>query len=165
MAVIALAIKLESPGPVFFRQERAGLHGSTFRIYKFRSMVEGATHDGPVRTLRDPRITRTGRLLRRTSLDELPQLLNVLAGEMSLVGPRPLLVGTTRSYEVRRLDMRPGMTGLVQVSNPHLLGWDERMVVDIEYVERWSLLLDFQIMVRTLWIMFDRKNAIDPPRT
>jgi lipopolysaccharide/colanic/teichoic acid biosynthesis glycosyltransferase len=163
MGAIALAIKVDSRGPVLFTQPRAGLHGRPFLIYKFRTMTDA--HGGVIRSLDDPRITGVGRFLRRTSLDELPQLLNVLAGDMSLVGPRPQLLGTTRPHELRRLDMRPGMTGLVEVSDPHRMTWDQRMALDVEYVERWSLRLDISIMLRTVPVMFARKNALDPPRT
>jgi len=164
MAGIAVAIKLESRGPVLFSQRRAGLHGRPFRIYKFRTMTQDGDRGEPLRSLHDPRVTRFGRYLRRTSLDELPQLFNVLKGEMSLVGPRPQLLGTTRAHESKRLDMRPGMTGLVEVSSPERMTWDERMAMDIEYVERWSLWLDFSILLRTIPVMFARKNALDPPR-
>ena len=164
MAGIAVVIKLESRGPVLFSQRRAGLHGRPFRIYKFRTMTQDGDRGEPLRSLHDPRVTRFGRYLRRTSLDELPQLFNVLKGEMSLVGPRPQLLGTTRAHESKRLDMRPGMTGLVEVSSPERMTWDERMAMDIEYVERWSLWLDFSILLRTIPVMFARKNALDPPR-
>lgn len=165
LAAIALAIKLESPGPVLFTQCRAGRGGREFRILKFRSMVIDAAAHGPVTSLDDHRITRVGGFLRRNSLDELPQLLNVVKGDMSLVGPRPLLPETTRLDERRRLDMRPGMTGLVEVSDPHLLDWDERMKVDIWYVDHWSLRLDARILHGTLRIMFGRTDALDQPRT
>jgi len=164
MAGIAIAIKLESRGPVLFTQLRAGLHDRPFRIYKFRTMSNDGDRGQPLRSLDDPRVTRLGRHLRRTSLDELPQLFNVLKGEMSLVGPRPQLPGTTRAHEARRLDMRPGMTGLVEISRPERMTWDERMAMDVEYVERWSLRLDFMILLRTVRVMFARKNALDPPR-
>jgi lipopolysaccharide/colanic/teichoic acid biosynthesis glycosyltransferase len=164
MAAVAIAIRVETPGPILFRQEREGLRGKRFHIYKFRSMVADAHRRGPVLSMEDPRVTRVGRFLRRTSLDELPQLFNVLAGEMSLVGPRPLLPGTTRVAERRRLDVRPGMTGLVEVRDPHLLGWDERMQVDIEYVDRWTLWLDCSILIRTIGILLTRKDVLDAPR-
>ena len=164
MTAVAAAIRIETRGPILFRQEREGLRGSVFRIYKFRSMVSDANRHGPVLSMDDPRVTRVGRFIRRTSLDELPQLFNVLRGQMSLVGPRPLLPGTTRTAERRRLDMRPGMTGLVEVRDPHRLGWDERMQVDIEYVERWSFWLDCSILVRTIGILLSRKDVLDTPR-
>ena len=164
MAAVAVAILLESPGPVLFRQDREGRHGRVFRINKFRSMTVGAERHGPVMSMADPRITRVGGFIRRTSLDELPQLFNVLAGEMSLVGPRPLLPGTTRPHERRRLEVRPGMTGLVEVRHPDRMSWDERMRVDIEYVERWSLWLDLTILVRTIGVLSSRKDVLDTPR-
>jgi undecaprenyl phosphate N,N'-diacetylbacillosamine 1-phosphate transferase len=163
MAVIAVIIKLESRGPVFFRQERAGLNNNSFRIFKFRTMVKGAENGGPVMSMTDDRVTRFGRWLRTNSLDELPQLFNVLRGEMSLVGPRPQLLTTTRPDEVRRFNMRPGMTGPVKVS-PRPLTWDERMVADLDYVDGWSLGLDIKIMLRTIPMMFGREDALDLPR-
>ena len=105
-----------------------------------------------------------GKILRSTSLDQLPQLLNVLRGDMSLVGPRPLLPGTCRASEVRRLDMRPGMTSLVEASHPHLLTWDERMRVDVRYVNEWSLWVDLRILLRTIPVVFVRKDTLDLPR-
>jgi lipopolysaccharide/colanic/teichoic acid biosynthesis glycosyltransferase len=164
LLVVAVAIKLQSRGPVFFRQRRSGLHGQTFVILKFRSMVRDAEDGGPVLSMNDDRVTRIGRFLRSTSLDEIPQLINVLRGEMSLVGPRPQLPQTTRPGEERRLEMRPGMTGLVEVSDPHLLSWDERMRLDVEYVERWSLRLDLSILLRTIPVVFSRKDILDLPR-
>jgi lipopolysaccharide/colanic/teichoic acid biosynthesis glycosyltransferase len=162
---VALAVKLDSGGSVLFSQQRAGLHGKPFRIYKFRTMVATDAAHRDIISLDDRRITRVGRFLRRTSLDELPQLLNVVTGDMSLVGPRPQLIGTTRDHERRRFDMRPGMTGLVEVSKPQLLTWDDRMALDVRYVEQWSLLLDLSILARTIPVMLARKNALEPPRT
>jgi lipopolysaccharide/colanic/teichoic acid biosynthesis glycosyltransferase len=164
MAAVALAIRLESDGPILFRQEREGRHGRPFRIHKFRSMVKDADRNGPVTSMADPRVTHVGRVVRRFSLDELPQLFHVLAGEMSLVGPRPLLPGTTRPEERRRLEMRPGMTSLVEVRRPHLLSWDERMRIDVEYVETWSLALDLSILMRTIPAVLTRKDILDAPR-
>lgn len=165
MAVVALLIRAETHGPVVFHQEREGRHGRPFRIYKFRSMVHGADRHGPVMRMTDPRVTRVGRTIRRFSLDELPQLVNVLFGDMSLVGPRPLLPGTTRPEERMRLSMRPGMTSLVEVREPHLLSWDERMRVDLEYVDRWGLMLDLSILIRTVPAVLMRKDILDIPRT
>lgn len=161
--VIAILIKLESSGPVFFRQERAGQFGQPFALYKFRSMVHHAEqlNKGAVIQLSSPLITRIGRFLRMTSLDELPQLINVLCGDMSLVGPRPLLVSTIRPEEAHRLDMKPGLTGLVQVKGRQSLSWDQRMALDLWYVEHWSFWLDLRILVQTLPVMFSRANVYD----
>jgi exopolysaccharide biosynthesis polyprenyl glycosylphosphotransferase len=165
LALIALAIRLNSPGPVIFTQTRVGAGGKLFKIYKFRSMVEGAETelehlrelneaDGPLFKIQDdPRLTPVGRALRRTSLDELPQLWNVLRGEMSLVGPRPpipLEVEGYQEWHKRRLETRPGMTGLWQVSGRSLLSFDEMALLDIYYIENWSLWVDFKILLRTI---------------
>ena len=165
MIAIAIAIAIGSPGAPVFVQTRAGKHGDPFRIYKFRSMVPRAEDGGPVLSMKDARVTRLGRFLRRTSLDELPQLFNVLRGDMSLVGPRPQLVSTTRPGEERRFDMRPGITGLVEVSRAHLLSWDERMKLDIEYVDRWTFRLDLWILLKTIPLVFYRKDILDLPRS
>ncbi|MGD2206969.1 MAG: sugar transferase, partial [Anaerolineae bacterium] len=163
--LIALAIKLNSPGPVFFRQLRVGKDEKLFACYKFRSMREGAEEekqelldrnevDGPVFKIRDdPRITPVGRFLRRTSLDELPQLLNVLMGHMSLVGPRPAIPAEVQRYQSwhkRRLEVAPGITGLWQVSGRSELTFDEQVLLDLYYIENWSPMLDVQILLRTL---------------
>ncbi len=175
MLLIAALIKLDSAGPVFFVQERVGLNGRRFRMFKFRSMKtdadeslhreylqqlirDGAAAEaGDGETLykltNDPRITRLGHFIRRTSLDELPQLFNVLRGEMSLVGPRPPIqyeVDEYKSWHQRRLHIRPGITGLWQVSGRNLLTFEEMVRLDIAYIERWSLWLDFKILVKTI---------------
>jgi exopolysaccharide biosynthesis polyprenyl glycosylphosphotransferase len=165
LGLIALAIRLDSPGPTVFRQTRVGAGGKLFEIYKFRSMREGAEAeleqllelneaDGPIFKIRDdPRLTRVGRFLRRTSLDELPQLWNVLRGEMSLVGPRPPIPSEVEGYQEwhkKRLDGRPGVTGLWQISGRSLLSFDEQVLLDIYYIENWSLWLDFKILLRTV---------------
>ncbi|MDY0018506.1 MAG: undecaprenyl-phosphate glucose phosphotransferase [Anaerolineae bacterium] len=165
LALIALAIKLDSPGPVIFSQERVGEGGRRFHIYKFRSMRKGAEEelerlrelneaDGPLFKIReDPRLTRIGVFLRHTSLDELPQLLNVLKGEMSLVGPRPPLAVEVEQYQPwhkQRLSVPPGMTGLWQVSGRSELAFDEMVLLDIYYIEHWSPWLDFTILLRTI---------------
>jgi undecaprenyl phosphate N,N'-diacetylbacillosamine 1-phosphate transferase len=162
LLLIAVAIKLRSPGPVFYLQERAGLRGKRFRMRKFRTMVEGAEEIGTGLYVaeEDPRITRVGRILRRFSLDELPQLLQVLTGEMSLVGPRPALPYHVESYtaqQSRRLLMRPGLTGLSQVNGRNRLSWPERIERDVWYVDHFSLLLDAQILLRTpaVWLSGD----------
>jgi exopolysaccharide biosynthesis polyprenyl glycosylphosphotransferase len=163
--VIALAIKLSDKGPVFFRQTRIGKDGHTFTLWKFRTMVVDAEaqkaellpqNDGNGRLFkmrRDPRVTRAGAWLRHWSLDELPQLLNVLFGNMSLVGPRPALPDEVAAYGDhmrRRLVVKPGITGLWQVSGRSDLSWDEAERLDVRYVENWSLALDLQILWKTL---------------
>jgi len=160
-----LLVKLTSPGAVIFRQERSGFHGRRFWMYKFRTMLDGAEHmrdqvthlneiGGPVFKARaDPRLTVVGRYLRKTSLDELPQLFNVLKGEMSLVGPRPLPVyeaNQIKGSQRRRLAMRPGMTGLWQITGRNMVEFDEWMRMDLLYVDQWSLALDLKILLRTI---------------
>lgn len=164
LLAVGLAVRLDSPGPVLFRQERVGINGRSFTIFKFRSMVVDADRqvealradnisDGLLFKLReDPRVTRVGRLLRRLSLDELPQLVNVLTGSMSLVGPRPPLPAEVAGYDSsvrRRLLVKPGLTGLWQVSGRSDLPWDEAVRLDLRYVENWSLVLDLLILWRT----------------
>jgi exopolysaccharide biosynthesis polyprenyl glycosylphosphotransferase len=165
LLVVAGWIRLDSPGPVLFRQVRVGKDGQEFAMYKFRTMYLDAEarlaelrhlneQDGVLFKIRnDPRVTRVGRWLRRLSLDELPQLVNVLRGQMSLVGPRPPLPEEVAGYPDdahRRLAVRPGMTGLWQVSGRSDLSWDEAVRLDLRYVENWSLSLDLVIMLRTL---------------
>ncbi len=165
LGMIALAIKLDSRGPAVFKQLRVGKQGQQFWCYKFRSMRQGAEQeqdqllahneaDGPIFKMRDdPRRTRVGRWLRRTSLDELPQLYNVLRGEMSLVGPRPPLPAEVAQYEawqMRRLEVAPGLSGLWQVSGRSNLSFDEMCLLDIYYIENWSPLLDIKILLRTV---------------
>lgn len=165
MALVALVIKLDSPGPVLFPQERVGKNGQLFTLYKFRSMVENAEQqqdalrglneaNGPLFKMKaDPRTTLVGRWLRRLSLDELPQLYNVLRGEMSLIGPRPPLpteVAQYQEWHKRRLEVSPGMTGLWQVSGRSELTFDEMALLDIYYVENWSLGLDTKILLQTI---------------
>lgn len=165
IALVALAIKLDSPGPVIFRQRRVGKDGREFEIYKFRSMIADAEQlkddlrpfneaDGPLFKIRDdPRLTRVGRLIRRLSLDELPQLYNILRGEMSLVGPRPGTPDEVSQYESwhrRRLEVYPGLTGLWQVSGRSDVTFDEMCLLDIYYIENWSLLLDLRLLAQTV---------------
>ncbi|WP_229067395.1 sugar transferase [Actinoplanes sp. DH11] len=173
LALIALGIRLSDPGPVFFRQTRVGHDGRTFRVWKFRTMYVDAEErkatleelnesDGMLFKMKeDPRIFPFGSKLRATSLDELPQLINVLKGEMSLVGPRPLpaddgdYLGDVR----RRLLVRPGITGLWQVSGRSDLSWDEAVRLDLYYVDNWSLTYDLSILWRTIWVVLKRKGA------
>ncbi|RBY96395.1 sugar transferase [Blastococcus sp. TF02-8] len=162
---IGMAVKLTSPGPVFFRQERVGRDGQTFSMLKFRTMVPGADRmvaalseqsDGNgvlFKKRRDPRVTRVGKVLRRYSLDELPQLFNVLKGNMSLVGPRPPLPSEVERYGFdmhRRFLVKPGLTGLWQVSGRSDLSWDDSVRIDVRYVENWSLTFDFMILWKTI---------------
>ncbi len=165
LLIAAIAIKLDSQGPVLFRQKRCGLNGRLFDVLKLRSMHVDAERrraelvalnemDGPVFKIRnDPRVTRVGRWLRRLSIDELPQLWNVVRGEMSLVGPRPPIPGEVDEYDVgqrRRLSMRPGITCLWQVAGRNTIGFAEWVQLDLDYIDRWSLLLDIKILLRTL---------------
>jgi lipopolysaccharide/colanic/teichoic acid biosynthesis glycosyltransferase len=128
-------------------------------------MVAGEHVAGSVASSRDPRITRVGRLLRFTSLDELPQIINVLLGQMSLVGPRPLLRETIKPVELRRLAVRPGITGLAAVHERRSLNWEQRMALDLWYVNHWSLLSDFRIVLRTIPLVFSGRDVSDPPRS
>jgi lipopolysaccharide/colanic/teichoic acid biosynthesis glycosyltransferase len=154
VAAAALMIKLESRGPVFYRQRRVGLRGAPFELWKLRTMVPGAESMGAgIYVLEgDPRITRTGRLLRRFSLDELPNLVNVLRGEMAIVGPRPTVQEQVDRYtdrQRRRLEVKPGITGWAQVNGRTSLPWPERIELDVWYVEHRSLRLDLRILART----------------
>jgi exopolysaccharide biosynthesis polyprenyl glycosylphosphotransferase len=174
MALIALAIQLDSPGPVFYASPRVGRDGKLFKMIKFRSMVVGADEqkeallgfneaDGPIFKIKeDPRLTRVGRFLRRSSLDELPQLLNVFLGQMSLVGPRPPLLEEVALYKPwhrQRLAVTGGMTGIWQVSGRSDLTFDELCLLDIYYIENWSLALDLQILLQTIPQLLRRDGA------
>jgi exopolysaccharide biosynthesis polyprenyl glycosylphosphotransferase len=180
LLAIAVAIKVTSPGPVLFRQTRVGLNGREFRMLKFRTMIVDAdarreellgTRGGSIGTdgsgilfkmKRDPRITPVGAILRRFSLDELPQLWNVMKGEMSLVGPRPPLPEEVAGYAydaTRRLRVRPGLTGLWQVSGRSDLSWEESLRLDLRYVDNWTLALDLSILVKTLRAVFKGAGA------
>ncbi len=174
MIAICVAIKVTSPGSVLFRQVRCGLNGRRFTIYKFRTMFEGAEQrrrelehlnemDGPVfKVRRDPRVTRVGRLLRRYSLDELPQLWNVVLGDMSLVGPRPAIpeeVAQYESWQRRRLSMRPGITCLWQVSGRNEIDFERWIELDLEYIDSWSPLLDLKILARTVPVVLSGRGA------
>ncbi len=172
--LIALVTKLDSPGPVLFRQVRVGQGGKPFVFYKFRSMYVGAEGikrdflhlnemDGPVfKLFNDPRITRLGRLLRKSSLDELPQLYNVFVGQMSLVGPRPPVPEEVRLYkpwQTRRLAVKPGITCLWQVSGRSCIGFDEWMRLDIQYIQNRSFLMDLKILAMTVPAVLSGRGA------
>jgi lipopolysaccharide/colanic/teichoic acid biosynthesis glycosyltransferase len=173
--VVAIAIKLDSPGPVFFVQDRFGLNKRRFRMIKFRTMRADAESrmqelehlnekSGPIFKIKnDPRITRLGRWLRRTSIDELPQLINVLFGEMSVVGPRPLSVRDALRMELawqkRRFSVKPGLTCLWQVSGRSNLSFEQWMELDLEYIDHWSLKLDASILLRTIPAIMSARGA------
>jgi exopolysaccharide biosynthesis polyprenyl glycosylphosphotransferase len=173
LALVALAIRLDSRGPVFFRQTRVGRDNRHFRIFKFRTMVDDAEHlkanlrelnevdGGLFKIADDPRITRVGRLLRRTSLDELPQLFNVCLGDMSLVGPRPLVRDEDKhifGHDRRRLDLTPGMTGQWQIAGSARVPLHEMVKIDYLYVAGWSLWEDLKILLRTVPYVFARRG-------
>jgi exopolysaccharide biosynthesis polyprenyl glycosylphosphotransferase len=173
--IIPVLIKRDSPGPVFYVQERVGKNGRLFPMYKFRSMVDGADKmqsrvmhlnemDGPVFKIKaDPRLTRIGKFLRRTSLDELPQLFNVFKGNMSLVGPRPPIlseVSQYRPWQRKRLSVTPGVTCLWQVTGRSEVKFDEWMKLDMQYIENWSLALDAKILLRTIKAVIKRRGAV-----
>jgi exopolysaccharide biosynthesis polyprenyl glycosylphosphotransferase len=169
MAAIAVAVRLDSEGPIFFRQRRCGKGGREFNMIKFRTMVPDAERiqkelldrndvDGPVfKMFEDPRVTRVGRFLRRNSLDELPQLWNVLVGDMSLVGPRPLMMSEMRlcrSWRDLRLSVKPGITGIWQVNGRSATSFHDWIRHDTQYVQNWSLWLDLRVLAKTaLWVI------------
>ena len=172
--VVTILIKLDSPGPLFFRQKRVGRNGKIFDFFKFRSMFSGAENvigalrplssvDGPVFKIKDdPRVTRVGRFLRRSSLDELPQLFNVLKGDMSIVGPRPNLPSEVSQYlpwQKRRLEVTPGITCFWQIAGRSHIGFQEWMRLDLEYVRKRSYITDLKIMFKTVPAVIARKGA------
>jgi len=175
LAAVAVAIKAGSRGPVFFRQQRVGMHGRPFGMLKFRSMVVDAEarraaleaqnehREGPVfKITHDPRITRVGRFIRKFSIDELPQLWNVLRGEMSLVGPRPPIPAEVVKYDAwqrRRLSVVPGLTGLWQVSGRNHISFDQWMRLDLQYIDNWSLRLDLALLGRTIPVVLTGRGA------
>jgi exopolysaccharide biosynthesis polyprenyl glycosylphosphotransferase len=175
LVIAAIAIKFSSPGPVFFLQERIGLNKRRFKIFKFRTMVPNAEKmmsllekqnevAGPVFKIKnDPRITPIGRFLRRSSIDELPQLLNVLGGDMSLVGPRPLPVrdyeGFNEDWQRRRFSVKPGITCLWQVNGRSGITFDQWMLLDLQYMDEWSLWLDLKILAKTVPAVFRGAGA------
>ena len=159
LAIAAVAIKLEDGGPVFYRQRRVGLHGNEFALLKLRTMEVDAEQKGAGYAVNvgDPRITRVGRILRRLSLDEVPQLWNVVRGDMSLVGPRPTLAYQVERYtprQRRRLEVKPGITGWAQIQGRARLPWDERIELDVWYIEHRSAWLDLRILARTPLALF-----------
>tara|TARA_R110000850_G_scaffold120417_3_gene237777 strand:- start:666 stop:1334 length:669 start_codon:yes stop_codon:yes gene_type:complete len=162
LLLVAVWIKLDSKGPVFFMQQRAGQQAQPFKIYKFRTMLHrppeaiNQHQEQVVSAGHDPRITRAGRFIRATSLDELPQLINIFKGDMSVVGPRPVLIEQTEvvppSYK-KRFSVRPGLTGLAQVKGRRSLGWLQQLAYDAEYVDKYSLALDLKILLLTVKVV------------
>jgi exopolysaccharide biosynthesis polyprenyl glycosylphosphotransferase len=173
--LVSLAIKLTSPGPVLFIQKRVGINKRNFNLYKFRTMVHGAEKmqaklealnevSGPVFKIKnDPRVTRIGKFLRKTSIDELPQLINVLKADMSLVGPRPLPIrdynGFDKDWQRRRFSIRPGITCLWQINGRSTIPFEKWMKLDMEYIDRWSLGLDLKILLKTIPAVFRGSGA------
>jgi undecaprenyl phosphate N,N'-diacetylbacillosamine 1-phosphate transferase len=161
----AVAIVLDSRGPVFFRQERVGRNGRPFRIWKYRTMIPNAVNHGMgiFTNANDPRVTRVGRFLRKHSLDELPQLLNILVGEMSIIGPRPTLAYQVAKYDEtqrRRLLVPPGVTGWAQVHGRNEIPWPERIRYDVWYVDHWNLWLDMRILLKSFGSVL-RSEGVD----
>jgi lipopolysaccharide/colanic/teichoic acid biosynthesis glycosyltransferase len=164
LLILSILVWINHGWPVLFRQERPGYKGELFWIYKFRSMIEARDEQG--KPLPDAeRLTPLGRFLRATSLDELPELFNVLRGEMSLVGPRPLLKQYLERYspeQARRHDVLPGITGWAQINGRNILSWEEKFRLDVWYVENWSFWLDIQILLRTPWSVLRREGVSQP---
>lgn len=168
LVIISIAIKIDSAGEVLFKQERIGKDGKVFKIYKFRTMIQNAENIGDGLVIKDDsdsRITKTGRFLRQTSLDELPQIFNIIKGEMSFVGPRPPVTyhpyNGYESYDdisKTRFEMRPGITGLAQVEKRNSAPWDERIKIDVIYVKEFSLLLDLKIILRTVTSLVNKEE-------
>ena len=153
--LIIVLIKVDSPGPILFKQKRVGIHKKYFNILKFRTMRIDTPKDTPTHMLEDPDkwITKVGKFLRKTSLDELPQFINVLKGDMSIVGPRPPVPAEVKKYErwqLRRLSMKPGITCIWQVTGRNIVSFDTWMEMDLEYIDNWSLKMDFIIFLKTI---------------
>ena len=174
LLVVSILIKLESEGDVFFAQERVGLYGTTFKMYKFRSMVSNAEElkkklleqnemSGPMFKMKeDPRVTKVGKFIRKTSIDELPQLVNVLKGDMTLVGPRPSLPSEVMQFDewmMKRLAVKPGLTCYWQVSGRNDIDFEEWMKLDVKYVDEKSLFLDIKLIIKTIGLLFGDKHA------
>jgi exopolysaccharide biosynthesis polyprenyl glycosylphosphotransferase len=166
LVLTAIAIKLESPGPVFYKQERVGLNGKVFHIIKLRSMRTDAEKNGPQWAAKnDPRVTRVGKFIRKTRIDELPQLINILRGDMSLIGPRPERPVFTEQFEreipgfKKRLMVKPGLTGWAQVNGGYDATPAEKWEMDMYYIRNQSFLLDLQILFRTVWVVISGSGA------
>lgn len=166
LLAVAAAVKLDSKGPVIFKQERLGKDGKVFEMYKFRSMCVGSEHmgTGQYSYKGDSRVTRVGKIIRATSLDELPQFINILKGDMSFIGPRPTLtyhpwkLEEYTDFQRRRFEVRPGITGLAQVHGRKAIDWNDRIKYDVEYVDNLSLGLDCKILFQTVWNVLTMKD-------
>lgn len=171
LLLTAIAIKLESPGPIIFKQERLGLKGKVFRIYKFRSMCVDAEKGGVYEKKGDPRVTKVGKFIRKTSIDELPQFVNILKGEMSLIGPRPALTYHPWPYneyteeQKRMFHVRPGVTGWAQVNGRKEVEWPKRIVLNVEYVDKMSLYFDLMIFFKTIFKVLRMEDNLNVKET
>ncbi|MFP7299084.1 sugar transferase [Neobacillus niacini] len=171
LLIVAIAIKMESKGPVIFQQERLGLHGNVFKIYKFRSMCVGAEKSGVYETKGDARVTKVGRFIRKTSIDEFPQFVNIIKGDMSIIGPRPTLtyhpwqLAEYTEVQSRRFDVRPGVTGWAQVNGRKEVHWDKRIEYDVEYVENLSFVFDLMIFFKTILKVLAMKDNVNVSET
>ncbi len=164
LIVVAIAIKLDSKGPIFFRQQRLGRDGKVFKIYKFRSMVVHNPESTKLLYENDPRITRVGRFIRKTSLDELPQLFNILAGDMSFIGPRPPVpyfpkkIDEYNEFERQRFKVKPGISGLAQIRCREIHDWNINIPIDVEYVQHYSFTYDLKLFLQSLKAFFVTDN-------
>ena len=171
LLITAVAIKLESPGPIIFKQERLGLNGKVFKIYKFRSMCVDAEKGGVYEKKGDPRVTKVGKFIRKTSIDELPQFLNILKGEMSLIGPRPALTYHPWLYneyteeQKRMFHVRPGVTGWAQVNGRKEVEWSRRIELNVEYVDKMSLYFDLMIFFKTIFTVLKMEDNLNVKET
>lgn len=171
LLITAIAIKLESPGPIIFKQERLGLKGKVFKIYKFRSMCVDAEKGGVYEEKGDPRVTKVGKFIRKTSIDELPQFVNILKGEMSLIGPRPALTYHPWPYneyteeQKRMFHVRPGVTGWAQVNGRKEVEWPRRIELNVEYVDKMSLYFDLMIFFKTIFKVLRMEDNLNVKET
>jgi undecaprenyl phosphate N,N'-diacetylbacillosamine 1-phosphate transferase len=171
LLITAIAIKLESKGPVIFQQDRLGLNGQAFKIYKFRSMCVGAEKDGVYETKGDMRVTKVGRIIRKTSIDELPQFVNIIKGDMSIIGPRPTLtyhpwpIEKYTHEQRKRFNVRPGVTGWAQINGRKDVPWDKRIEYDVWYVDNLSFGLDFKIFFKTVIKVLTMQDNINVGET
>ena len=171
LLITAIAIKVESPGPIIFKQERLGLNGKVFKIYKFRSMCVNAEKGGVYEKKGDPRVTKVGKFIRKTSIDELPQFVNILKGEMSLIGPRPALTYHPWPYseyteeQKRMFHVRPGVTGWAQVNGRKEVEWPRRIELNVEYVDKMSLYFDLVILFKTIFKVLRMEDNLNVKET